>query len=123
MGVRYGTDRREREVIGEESKMSLTSIPSTRSSWIRAIGYVSDRATSDGHSYLAIFSDSFAWLVQDVPPTLPGLLTAGRVTAKDDGALSIGATVRRLVLQKSEYPRQMVKGKEMWRLRAMMKAL
>ena len=99
--------------------MSLTAISPTRSSWITGIGY---RTTPDGHSYLAIFTNqNFAWLVIDVPPTLPGLLAAGHVTAKDDGELSIGAAVHRLVLQKeSEYTRQKIEGKEMWRLRALM---
>lgn len=97
--------------------MSLIPISPSRSSWIRAIGYIGDRTTSDGHTYLAIFSDSFAWLVQDVPSTLPGLLAAGHVTAKDNGDLSIGAAVHRFVLQKeSVYPRQKVEGKEMWML-------
>jgi hypothetical protein len=99
--------------------MSLTSISPARSSWIRAIGYLH---APDDHTYLAIFADSFAWLVTDIPPSLPGLLAAGHVTAKDDGELSIGAVVHRLVLQKeSEYPRQKVEGKEMWRLREWMK--
>src|SRR3954465_3954381 len=104
--------------VSKDRQMSLTPISPTRSSWIRAIGYLH---TPDGHTYLGVFSDSFAWLVIDVPPTLPGLLAAGHVTAKDDGELSIGAAVHRLVLQKkNEYPRQKIEGKEMWRLREMM---
>lgn len=99
--------------------MSLTSISSSRSSWIRAIGYLH---TPDDRTYLGIFSDSFAWLVTDIPPTLPGLLVAGHVTAKDDGALSIGAAVHRLVLQKTDkYPRQKVEGFEMRQLEKIMK--
>ena len=89
--------------------MSLTTISPARSSWITAIGY---RTFSDGHSYLAIFTNqNFAWLVRDVPATLPGLLVSGHVIAKDDGELSIGAAVHRLVLQKeSEYTRQKIEG-------------
>lgn len=100
--------------------MSLTTISPSRSSWIRAIGY---RHAPDGHTYLAVFADSFAWLVQDVPSTLPGLLCAGHVIAKDDGELSIGAAVHRHVLTKKEYKErtQKVEGFEMRQLRKIMK--
>jgi len=99
--------------------MSLTFISPARSSWVRAIGY---RSSPDGHTYLGIFADSFAWLVIDVPPTLPGLLAAGHVTAKDDGELSIGAAVHRLVLsKKGEYARQKVEGEELQQLKRFMK--
>lgn len=99
--------------------MSLTPISPTRSSWIRAIGYLH---APDNRTYLAIFADSFAWLVTDIPSTLPGLLAAGHVTAQDDGELSIGAAVHRLVLKKSEYPKQKVEGFEMHQLKKIMRS-
>ena len=98
--------------------MSLTTLSPNSSSWIRAIGYQK--------GYLAIFADDFAWLVAGVPPTLPGLIVAGRVTAKEDGELSIGAAVHRLVLEtgkkeeERKFVRQKVSGefelRQLWRL-------
>ncbi len=70
--------------------MSLTTLSPTRSSWISSIGYQ--------RGYLAVFTkEGWAWLFEGVPSTLPGLVVAGRVTAKEDGKLSVGATVHRLV--------------------------
>lgn len=107
--------------------MSLTTLSPADSSWIRAIGY---RRTPDGKSYLAIFihGDKFAWLVGEVPSTIPGLLVAGRVTAKSAGALSVGAAVHRHVLQAkgergtAKYPIQRVEDRmEIKRLEKIMK--
>jgi len=79
----------------------LTQLTPNDSSWIRAIGY--------RNGYLAIFADDFAWLFADVPPTMPGLLVAGHVNAKDGSGLSIGAAVHRLMLRReSKYPRQKI---------------
>lgn len=107
--------------------MSLTTLSPCDSSWIRAIGY---RRAPDGKAYLAIFThgDKFAWLMGEVPSTIPGLLVAGRVTAKDDGRLSIGAAVHRHVLQAKDvsgvdkYPRQKIEGRmEIKRLEKIMR--
>lgn len=89
--------------------MSLTTLPPTRSSWISSIGYQ--------RGYLAVFTkkeggkEPWAWLFAGVPSTLPGLITAGRVTAKEDGTLSVGAAVHRLARSK-EYVRQKIEGEE-----------
>ena len=89
--------------------MSLTTLHPARSSWIDSVGYQ--------RGYLAVFTkkeegrEPWAWLFEGVPPTLPGLITAGRVTAKEDGELSVGAAVHRLAKSK-EYQRQKVEGEE-----------
>lgn len=88
--------------------MAITDT-STRSTWINAVGY---RRTND-LTVLAIFTSHkdtpVAILYGDVPSHLPGLLVSGRVTAKDDGELSIGAAYSRLV--KGRYhPSQTIEG-------------
>lgn len=93
--------------------MSLTQLSPDKSSWVRAIGY--------RNGYLAIFADNFAWLVSNVPHTLPGLLAAGHVNSKE-GKLSIGAAVHRLVLRRAdEFSREKVEGAALSELKKVMK--
>lgn len=93
--------------------MALTTLHRSRSSWVQAIGYQ--------NGYLAVFTkEGWAWLFEGVPATLPGLISAGRVTEKS-GDLSVGSAVHRLALSQ-KYTRQHVADREAVReLKRMMK--
>lgn len=93
----------------------------TRSSWIDAVGYVSTLDMSALAIFTHVKSQPVAILYANVPSHLPGLLVSGRVTAKDDGELSVGATYARLV--KGKYASQTIEGaEEVNKLKEMMKS-
>lgn len=76
----------------------------TRSSWIESIAYCH---APDGINYLAIFTlRGDAILYSNVPSTLPGLISAGRVKTVDGSRLSHGAAYCKLV--KGKYPSETI---------------
>lgn len=102
-----------------------------RSSWIEGLVYRPIDGC-DTVGFLAVFLKAArptvnnprpcptAVLYSNVPYTVPGLVSAGRVTAKDDGELSVGAAYCRFV--RGKYPSEVVRDAEkVQELRAMMR--